>query len=92
MMHLPKETTTMPSLSDQISRLKREERILMKKCERARNQAEIWRGRMRIAMNDRFAMMYCEKAVKCDARAERYFKKSMRVREQWWSLLTGKEN
>ena len=82
----------MKSLSDQINRLKREERILWKKCERARNQAEIWRGRMRIAMNDRFAMMYSEKAVKCDAQAERYIKKSMRVCEQWWSLLKEKED
>ena len=91
-MHIPKETTTMPSLSDQISRLKREERRLMKKCERARNQAEIWRGRMRIAMNDRFAMMYCEKAVKCDQEAERAFQKSQRATRKWIRLAFGKEN
>jgi hypothetical protein len=85
------EIRNMKPLSDQINQLKREERILMTKCERARNQAEIWKGRMRIAMNDRFAMMYAEKAVKCDREAERAFKKSMRVREQWFSLLFGKE-
>ena len=82
----------MRPISQQIHRLKREEQILWKKCERSRNQAEIWRGHMRIAMNHRFAKMYADKAVKCEAQAERYIKKSMRVCEQWWALLQGKEN
>ena len=81
----------MKSLSDQINQLKREERILMKKCERARNQAEIWRGRMRIAMNERFAMMYCEKADKCDREAERAFQKSQRATRKWIGLAFGKK-
>ena len=74
----------MKSLRDQINQLKREERILMKKCE-----AEIWRGRMRIAMNDRFAMMYSEKAVKCDQEAERAFQKSQRATIKWIKLAFG---
>ena len=79
----------MKSLRDQINQLKREERIFMKKCERARNQAEIWRGRMRIAMNDRFAMMYSKKAVKCDQQAERAFQKSQRATIKWIKLAFG---
>ena len=76
----------MKPVNQQIEALKREERILMKKCERARNQAAIWRGRERIAMNDFFAGVYNERAEKCEAQAERAFKKSQRATRKWITL------
>ncbi len=81
----------MKPIRQQIEELKREELTEIKKCERARNQAEIWRCRMRIAENDRFAMMYATRAEQCEVTAARAFKRSQRAIRKWVKLESGKK-
>jgi ribosomal protein S2 len=78
--------TDMKPIRQQIQELKHEERMEIKKCERARNQAAIWRGRERIAMNNFFAGVYAERAEKCEVMAVRAFKKSQRAIRKWVAL------
>ena len=66
-------------MNNELARLKRQEKIAMRDCERARHRSMYWAGRQRIAMNDFFASMYSEKSQRADREAKRLHEKAQKI-------------